>query len=217
MVIAAIESRRGQLAPAEARVAAFVLARPHIVAEMTLAALAGGAGVSEPTVVRFCRAIGVGAFLEFRRALLRDMERRAPVRQGGLEQASQAIWRHGEDPIARAARVIFDQGGVRLFGPGARAAIATDFAARLAAQGLSVQAAQAGLAIGPGRAQARPGQIVLVVGACIEPCSGPVIVLVSPGGDRLEIAGALWRLSERLRSRVTDSPPWRPARTEGTL
>lgn len=50
--------------PAEQRVAKWVLAHPKQAAESTLADVASGCGTSEPTVIRFCRHVGLGGFRE---------------------------------------------------------------------------------------------------------------------------------------------------------
>jgi RpiR family carbohydrate utilization transcriptional regulator len=55
------------------RVADVVLERPEEVISMTLATLAGIAGVSEPTVVRFCNAIGCDGYGDMRVKLARSL------------------------------------------------------------------------------------------------------------------------------------------------
>jgi RpiR family carbohydrate utilization transcriptional regulator len=63
-MLAGIEHRVGSLSRAERRVANWVLAHPRQAANATLAVVASESGVSEPTVVRFCRSIGLGGFRE---------------------------------------------------------------------------------------------------------------------------------------------------------
>ncbi len=53
------------LSRAEKRVAEWVLAHPRQAADATLAEVAQACGVSEPTVIRFCRSIGLAGFREF--------------------------------------------------------------------------------------------------------------------------------------------------------
>lgn len=65
--------RRAGLSPSEARVADIVLDRPDAVPRMNLAALAGQAGVSEPTVLRFCRSLGVEGYADFKLELARAL------------------------------------------------------------------------------------------------------------------------------------------------
>jgi RpiR family carbohydrate utilization transcriptional regulator len=61
-----------RLTPAERKVAELVAADPASVPGSTVAALARAAGVSEPTVIRFCRALGLEGFADLRMELVRD-------------------------------------------------------------------------------------------------------------------------------------------------
>jgi RpiR family transcriptional regulator, carbohydrate utilization regulator len=66
-----LATRRAGLSRSEARVAEIILDHPDAVPRMTLAALAERAGVSEPTVVRFCRSLGVEGYADFKLELAR--------------------------------------------------------------------------------------------------------------------------------------------------
>ncbi len=57
------------LSIAERKVADWVLSHPRQAAESTLAEVSQRTGVSEPTVVRFCRSVGLGGFRELSRRL----------------------------------------------------------------------------------------------------------------------------------------------------
>lgn len=57
------------LPPAEQRVAELALADPRAFVTQPVAELAERAGVSKPTVVRFCRSAGYGGLVDFKRAL----------------------------------------------------------------------------------------------------------------------------------------------------
>lgn len=59
-----IERATERLSPAEQRVASWILAHPRQAAAATLAEVARHCGTSEPTVVRFCRSIGLQGFRE---------------------------------------------------------------------------------------------------------------------------------------------------------
>lgn len=76
MIIARIEQERPTLRRSEARVADYVIGRPTIVVESSISDLAESVGVSEPTVIRFCRAVGCVGFQDLKRQLARDLERR---------------------------------------------------------------------------------------------------------------------------------------------
>jgi RpiR family carbohydrate utilization transcriptional regulator len=57
----------------EQRVAAFVLRQPNRVIELGLSAVAAGAGVSHPTVARFCQAMGFTGFRAFKMQLAKSL------------------------------------------------------------------------------------------------------------------------------------------------
>lgn len=61
------------LTPAEAKVASLVLAEPSWVLGQSLMQVAARAGVSEPTVIRFCRSIGLNGFQSFRLRLAQSI------------------------------------------------------------------------------------------------------------------------------------------------
>lgn len=68
-IVGEITSRLDQLRRSERKVAELVLARPDDVIHMRIVDLAAAADVSEPTVVRFCRAVGCEGFQNFKLAL----------------------------------------------------------------------------------------------------------------------------------------------------
>jgi len=57
----------------ERKVASFVLNKPNDIIHMRIVDLAAGAEVSEPTVVRFCRAIGCEGFQDFKLNLAQQL------------------------------------------------------------------------------------------------------------------------------------------------
>ncbi|MCX8024443.1 MAG: MurR/RpiR family transcriptional regulator [Thermanaerothrix sp.] len=61
------------LSPSERKVADYILANHQKVMQMTLAELATQSGVSDATVVRFCRALGFQSYLELKIALMRSL------------------------------------------------------------------------------------------------------------------------------------------------
>ena len=70
-----INQALGRLSPAEKRVAEWLLAHPREVAESTVAKVAHAAGTSEPTVIRFCRRVGLGGFRELTLRLTEALSR----------------------------------------------------------------------------------------------------------------------------------------------
>ncbi len=66
------------LPPAERRVAALVLADPRAFAQLPIVELAARAGVSKPTVVRFCRSVGYDGLTDFKRRLAGSVNEGVP-------------------------------------------------------------------------------------------------------------------------------------------
>ena len=64
---------RAELSPSERRVADVVLDEPESVPRKNLAALATEAEVSEPTVLRFCRSLGLDGYAHFKIELARAL------------------------------------------------------------------------------------------------------------------------------------------------
>ena len=73
-----IETVKASLRKSERKVAEVVLARPNIVSNMSMADLAQQAGVSPPTVMRFCRAVGCKGFQDLKMRLITDLARHVP-------------------------------------------------------------------------------------------------------------------------------------------
>lgn len=68
-----ITSARASLSRAEQKVASQVLKNPELVVETSIQSLAQLSGVSQPTVVRFCRAIGCDGYHDFKLRLTRSI------------------------------------------------------------------------------------------------------------------------------------------------
>jgi RpiR family carbohydrate utilization transcriptional regulator len=61
-----VAARRPSLPPSERRVADFVLGQPERIVLMSIGALAEAVGVSQPTVLRFARALGLTGYPELK-------------------------------------------------------------------------------------------------------------------------------------------------------
>jgi RpiR family carbohydrate utilization transcriptional regulator len=145
-IAAAIAAAQDRLSPAERRVAELVAADPDTATRCTTAQLARAAGVSEPTVIRFCRSLGLEGIAELRLALVRDdaarprMHRRIAPGTPVAEAAAAVIATHvaaleslRPDPatVERAALALVRAARVELWGFGASAAVAGDLAHKL--------------------------------------------------------------------------------------
>ncbi len=86
-----IEQQHASLRPSERKVAEYVLAHPEDAMHMRIVDLAAAAAVSEPTVVRFCRAIGCDSFADFKLSLAQSPSPPGPSLEGfQLEELDRA-------------------------------------------------------------------------------------------------------------------------------
>ena len=72
-MLARIAAVRDQIRPSERKLADYAIAHPGDVINLSMAELAERAGVSEPTVARFCSALGCRGFREFKIKLAQDI------------------------------------------------------------------------------------------------------------------------------------------------
>jgi RpiR family carbohydrate utilization transcriptional regulator len=84
--LALIRSSLELLRNSEKKVAKCVLGDPGAVVNFSITELAEKAGTSEPTVIRFCRRLGLGGYMELRLNLARDL----PSAQVLFENVSDA-------------------------------------------------------------------------------------------------------------------------------
>ncbi len=99
-MITQIEAVKDKLRRSEQKVAELVLSRPNTITGMSLADVARKAGVSEPTVLRFCRAIGCSGFQDMKMRLISDLARVIPYVHRDV---------HQEDAAGDLASKIFDR------------------------------------------------------------------------------------------------------------
>lgn len=98
-LLEALSARLETLRPSERKVAAVVLGDPGRVLGLSMAALADAAGVSEPTVMRFCTGLGFGGFQAFKYALAQTVALGIPVTHSAIQP---------EDSVEAMAAKIFD-------------------------------------------------------------------------------------------------------------
>lgn len=89
-IIKAIESHLEELRKSERKVAELVLAQPSQVIHMRIVDLARAAEVSEPTVVRFCRAIGCVGFQDFKVMLAQHASQKHEYQDFTLNETDSA-------------------------------------------------------------------------------------------------------------------------------
>jgi glucokinase len=78
-ILQQIQRARAGLSPAETRVADYVLAHPRSALNEPIATIARAAGVSQPTVIRFCRTLGCEGLSDFKLRLASGLTGTIPV------------------------------------------------------------------------------------------------------------------------------------------
>lgn len=98
-VLELISASLERIRPSERKVAAAVLADPGAVVHLSMAGLADAAGVSEPTVMRFCTGLGFAGFQSFKLGLAQSLAVGIPVTHSAIEP---------DDPVEAMTGKIFD-------------------------------------------------------------------------------------------------------------
>ncbi len=143
-ILADISATIPLLRKSEIKVAEYVLKNAQQVIHMRIVDLAQEAQVSEPTIVRFCRAIGCNSFQEFKVRIAQEMAISNNIGHFAIEeddsvedicnkiadttiQRLQQTREHLRSPqIAKAALAISQANKVELYGFGASSAVAID-------------------------------------------------------------------------------------------
>ena len=99
-----INQSLARLSRAERKVADWVLAHPREVAGSTLAEVARAAATSEPSVIRFCRRMGLSGFREFTLRLTEALRTVHEDELAALGEAREMRRRRGGRPADRRRR-----------------------------------------------------------------------------------------------------------------
>ena len=79
MMLSQVEAMRDQLRPSERKLADYVLEAPREVLDLSMTEVAQRAGVSQPTIARFCHALGFSGFREFKIRLAQGVAADVPA------------------------------------------------------------------------------------------------------------------------------------------
>ncbi|MGN6316819.1 MurR/RpiR family transcriptional regulator [Trinickia sp.] len=99
-MLSRIEAMRAQLRPSERKLADYVLEAPREVLDLAMTELAQRVGVSQPTIARFCQALGCGGFREFKIRLAQSI---AP----GLPSVYRDV--RPDEPASGVVAKVFDR------------------------------------------------------------------------------------------------------------
>jgi RpiR family carbohydrate utilization transcriptional regulator len=143
-VLETVRAALAGLRKSDAKVAELVLDQPHWFLDATVAATAARAGVSQPTVIRFCTAVGFAGFQEFKLRLAQTLALGRPATHSVISGAdslgsvaekifeytlSSLDWaRHHLDrnALADAVRLLSAAKSIVFFGYGASGIVAED-------------------------------------------------------------------------------------------
>ena len=100
-----IERTMAQLSPAERRVAGHVLAHPRTALNDPIAEIARASGVSQPTVIRFCRSLGCEGLSDFKLRLASGLTGTVPITHTQVTGADSSI-EVGEKVLGNTASAV---------------------------------------------------------------------------------------------------------------
>jgi RpiR family carbohydrate utilization transcriptional regulator len=98
-VLETVRAALGDLRKSDAKVAQLVLDQPHWFLDATVASTAARAGVSQPTVIRFCTAVGFSGFQAFKLRLAHTLALGRPATHSVIA---------GKDSLDSVAEKIFE-------------------------------------------------------------------------------------------------------------
>jgi len=143
-VLSKIKAARDTLRKSEQKVADVVIADPDASVQSSIQAIATRAGVSEPTVIRFCRALECVGFQQFKLKLAQDLARRGTffyqdvtaedssrelankLLDGAIASLVQIREQINEDALDQAIALYEQCNRVELYGSGGSAVVAED-------------------------------------------------------------------------------------------
>ena len=200
-VCAQIRAAYERLTRCERRVADVVLANPAAALETATARLAEAAQVSQPQVIRFCRALGFDGVKSLKRALAESLAtgQDAPAGHPLLARSAQALSGLDRASLAEAARTLAGAGHVDVLADAAHAALLELALSALWQAGIPARPQRAGdlapaasvvcLALGTATAPRRGAPGVWITERAQTTAATPALQLVT--GPEAEAAPAL--------------------------
>lgn len=208
MLLDSIRTRLDQLSKSERKVALAVLERPDITVAQNITALAKSANVSEPTVVRFCRAIGYAGWQEFKLKLAQALALAPPGAPESTLQEDLAADVMGKvcsrsinalldlrnnldaEAVQRALECLSMARRIEIYGQGASGFVASDAQHKFFRAGVTAQACSDQNLHGISAAMLEPGDAVLAISrhGCSTALLRSVALARSAGADVIVLA-----------------------------
>lgn len=203
-ILEVIRMLRSELRRSDRKVADLVMEDPQRILDATVAETAELAGVSQPTVLRFCNAVGCEGFQDFRIRLAQSLVLGTPATQSAIaaedtpaEVAAKVFdytmtsldWaRHrlDLDAVNRAVELILEARCLEIFGFAASAVVAQDFQQKFPLLGVPCHATT-------------DSHLQIMTAAMMRP--GDVAVTISNTGETLAIL-ELARLAREQGAKV---------------
>lgn len=215
-----IEQHADKMSPAERKVAGWVLDHPRQTIEASVADVAAAIGTSEPTIIRFCRRVGLSGFRELKIRLTEDLSRPASylhrdvTPHDGVGDAVTKV-------IDRSIQALIDTRTRASSMPFESAVTAMATARQIVFAGLGASAHVAGDAchkyfrLGVPCASATDSPTILQIAAVADPAD--VFIFVSHTGRWAETVRAATLAREREASVIALTDPESSLAAEATL
>ncbi|MGN6259899.1 MAG: MurR/RpiR family transcriptional regulator [Ralstonia sp.] len=188
-----IRTARPSLSPAERQVADWVLRQPGTVLSLPVAAIAREAGVSQPTVIRFCRSMGCHGLSDFKLRLAQGNVARdtAPARiaspsgtrvlQNAIDSLTTLQDRFDPRTLDAAVALVDSARRIDLYGFGSSGVVALDAQTKFFRYGI------------PANAYSDPYLVSMSLNVLQ---AGDVVIAISKSGALPELQTAVERVRE---------------------
>ena len=188
-----IRAARPSLSPAERQVADWVLRQPGTVLSLPVAAIAREAGVSQPTVIRFCRSMGCHGLSDFKLRLAQGNVARdaAPARiaspsgtrvlQNAIDSLTTLQDRFDPRTLDAAGALVDSAHRIDLYGFGSSGVVALDTQTKFFRYGI------------PANAYSDPYLVSMSLNVLQ---AGDVVIAISKSGALPELQTAVERVRE---------------------
>ncbi len=142
-IVATIRATLPDFRASEKKVADTVLKNPEAVISKSITSLAEDSGVSDPTVTRFCRKLGLSGFMELKLCIARELPSGSYLHENvsesddlptifdklfnsGIEALKESLQQIDTHSLQRAATALSKAGRIDFYGQGGSAIVARD-------------------------------------------------------------------------------------------